>query len=65
MAKMLHVDPSQRLTADGILTHTWIKNVDQLPQYKLIIGQNGIEIKVIFISSFYTLVHIFSIKHCI
>ncbi|KAG8009705.1 Ribosomal protein S6 kinase 2 alpha, partial [Nibea albiflora] len=34
-AKMLHVDPHQRLTAGQVLRHPWVTHRDQLPKYTL------------------------------
>ncbi|XP_061569820.1 ribosomal protein S6 kinase alpha-3 isoform X3 [Cololabis saira] len=35
VSKMLHVDPSQRLTASQVLRHPWVTHRDQLPRYTL------------------------------
>uniref|UniRef100_A0A8C5AUZ6 Ribosomal protein S6 kinase n=1 Tax=Gadus morhua TaxID=8049 RepID=A0A8C5AUZ6_GADMO len=35
VSKMLHVDPSQRLTAGQVLRHPWVIHREQLPKYTL------------------------------
>ena len=45
VSKMLHVDPTKRITAEGVLNHPWIKNRHNLPKLQLKI-QEANQLKV-------------------
>jgi len=46
VARMLHVDPHQRITLQAILTHRWIMSRDQLPHHQLALTEDSQKVKV-------------------
>ena len=46
--QMLHVDPTQRITAAGILAHPWIASKSELSDSSLVYTQDAATIKVCF-----------------
>lgn len=43
--KMLHIDPSQRLTAAQVLHHPWLRNKSTIPEHKMTITDTASRIK--------------------